>query len=60
MAILQRAALKWRLRLFEFHLQQMEEDEGRRRMRTIPPIPITVKSHVLDAPRLLSVRSKPC
>ena len=28
MAILQRAALKWRLRLFEFHLQQMEEDEG--------------------------------
>ena len=28
MAILQRAALKWRLRLFEFHLQRMEEDEG--------------------------------
>ena len=28
MAILQRAALKWRLRLFEFHLQRMEDDEG--------------------------------
>ena len=28
MAILQRAALKWRLRLFEFHLQWMEDDEG--------------------------------
>ena len=28
MAILQRAALKWTLRLFEFHLQRMEDDEG--------------------------------
>jgi hypothetical protein len=28
MAIMQRAALKWRLRLFEFHLQWMEDDEG--------------------------------
>ena len=28
MVIMQRAALKWRLRLFEFHLQWMEDDEG--------------------------------